>query len=93
MLSIATPGPQIVEYVLNHAEVKVVFCAETTQLRALLKVLPKCPTIRAVIQFAYALFSSLSLFPLVPIGFFTQLTDNSSLSLSLSLSLPLDFIS
>ena len=40
------------EYVLNHAEVKVIFCAEAAQLKQLLKVVPKCPSIRAIVLFA-----------------------------------------
>jgi long-chain acyl-CoA synthetase len=46
MVSVAiydTFGPSIVEYVLNHAELSVVCCAETSQVMALLKVAPKCP--------------------------------------------------
>jgi len=46
-----TFGPSIVEYVMNHAELSTVCCADTAQVIALLKVAPKCPQFKTIVLF------------------------------------------
>lgn len=44
-----TFGPSVVEYVLNHAEIRIVFCSDVTQIRTLLGVMGKLPELRIAV--------------------------------------------
>ncbi|KAL3658196.1 hypothetical protein V7S43_016826 [Phytophthora oleae] len=45
-----TLGPSTVPYILNHTEMKVVFCAKA-QTTTLLRCLPECPHLKTIVQY------------------------------------------
>eukprot|EP00644_Phytophthora_capsici_P015395 jgi/Phyca11/17052/fgenesh1_pg.PHYCAscaffold_24_\ len=45
-----TLGPSTVPYILNHTEMKVVFCAKA-QTATLLRCLPECPHLKTIVQY------------------------------------------
>ncbi|KAF1319452.1 Long-chain-fatty-acid-coa ligase, partial [Globisporangium splendens] len=45
-----TLGPQAVPFIINHTEMKVVFCTKS-QFQTLMECIDKCPTLETIVQF------------------------------------------